>query len=94
MKPITIKDAEITICGLTFIVDYKYFVGCPATLYTPAETEEVEILRTAVKNQPEADADTLLEAIKMGMNIDFDDIIRYENGYDLLEQYIIENPPL
>ena len=88
MKPITIKDAEITICGLTFIVDYNYFAGCPATWYTPADPAEVDFLRVKVKGQPEANADELLEAIKIYMSPTLN------NGYFLLQQHIIKFPPL
>jgi len=94
MNSTTIKDAEITIAGLTFIVDHHYYVGSPATFIYPTEPASVDILGVEVKGQPEADADTLLTAIKVNVRNGLLGKPQFDDGYDLLEQEILENPPL
>lgn len=78
-KPITVHDAEITIVGCIFVVDYNYYEEIPADSLNPFNPADVEIVRVEIKNQPNGDADELLEAIKVG----------YENGYELLHQTIL-----
>lgn len=96
INQITIRDVEITICGCTFIVDYRYYAEIPSGYLHPTDPAEVEILKVSIKGQPEGDAETLLEAIKSNMrhaNYRIDGI-DYDTGYYLLEQQILENPPL
>jgi hypothetical protein len=93
MKSATIKDAEITIAGLTFIVDYHYYVGSPATFIYPTEPASIDILSVTVKGQLEADADSLLTAIKFNVRQGLLGKPQFADGYDLLEQHILENPP-
>lgn len=89
-KPITIQDAEITIVGITFKVSYRYVAGHPATYWQSADPAEVDILNVSVLGQPTANADELLEAIKIGLtgSTTYKYGIQFDNGYDLLEQYI------
>ena len=96
MNPTKIKDAEITICGLTFVVDYTYYSGCPQTHDNPASPAEVDILKVSVLGQPTADADELLWAIKLHMTGSTADKfgIQYTDGFDLIQQQILGNPPL
>ena len=88
MKPIYIKDAEITVVDVTFIVDYNYYQGTPVTDINPADPAEVEILRVEIKGQ-QGNADELLQAIKVNITIDKSGV-HYSNGYDLLETEILK----
>jgi len=87
-KSITIKGAEVTICGCVFVVNYRYIPSVPATHWQPADPAEVDILRAEIKGQPDSDSDAeeLLEAIK----IFFDREGRHTNGYDILQQKLLE----
>jgi hypothetical protein len=93
MSNIIFKDMEVTIVGCTFIVDYRISSGLQETLFNPEDPKEVEILTVSVKGQPDADADMLLEAIKVSLNLSHSTKsgIRFENGYDLLTQEILES---
>lgn len=82
----TAKDVEVTVVGLTFIVDYRYTEGCSATYDNPEDLAEVEILSVFVKGQPEADADSVLTAVKVGLK----SVTWFQNGYDLIEAEIKE----
>ena len=86
MTSTTIKDVEITIAGLSFIVDYRYYSGCPATYLNPADEPSIDLLSVEVKGQPEADADSLLTAIKINVHNGLLGKPTWDDGYDLLEQ--------
>lgn len=91
IKSITIKGAEVTVCGCVFIVNYRYTPAIPATHLQPADPAEVEILRVEIKGQSDGDADELLEAIKLDVDYDYDSRVYYYNGYDILQLKLLEN---
>ena len=74
--PLTVRNAEVTIVGLTFIVDYTYYPAISETEVNPGESASVEFLRVGVKGQLEADAGELLCSIKAGYALLADEIIK------------------
>lgn len=81
---------EFNLHGCTFEVYYDYYHGAPATQTNPPEPASIEILSVNIKGQPEGDAESLLTAIRTGLTVDFNDIIRFDDGFDLLSQLILE----
>lgn len=86
-KSITIKGAEVTVCGCTFIVNYRYTPAIPATHWQPADPAEVEILRVEIKGQSDGDAESLLEAIKINIHPYGHG---YTTGFTLLHEKLLE----
>lgn len=64
-----IEAAEVTLNGLTFIVDYIYTPADPGDYYNPPVPDEVELLAVSVKGQPDADADSILAAMKSNVRV-------------------------
>ena len=89
MKYFKIEDRAVEICGLTFIVNGTYCAGSPATYMDPQDYPEVEIDSVSVKGQPEADADSILDSIKLRLRVSGNEV-RYESGYDLLETELLQ----
>lgn len=74
MKRQTFKDLELHVAGCTFVAS-GYIVD-----------EEIEFLSVGVLNQPDADADTLLTAIKIPVRHS----TQVMDGWYLLEQAVHE----
>jgi hypothetical protein len=86
------EDLEVTICGVTFIVTGNFYPEEAAWfnpregIGSPGAAAWVEILKKEILGQPQGDADTLLESIKIYSPI----TSQRTTGMDLLEETIIK----
>lgn len=85
-----VTGLEVTIQGLTFIVDGDIVEGEAGYHYTPPSGAYFECSSAEVKGQPEADADSILEAIKVELKHGEYGFM-YTNGFELIERHITEN---
>lgn len=87
-----VENYPVTIQGLTFLVNGDWYPSTPDTWDSQGDqvTFDCDINGITVEGLPQADADSILTAMKINLKAVGQSVI-FRNGYDMVELYMREN---